>query len=333
MKFAFMGSDPIALPLLVYLQRERPGGWELEVVYTQPDRRTGRGMRRQANAIKEWALGQGIEVRQPRKCGPEEEAYLASAGIEMVLVMAFGQILTRSFLAVPPRGVLNLHPSLLPRLRGPSPIHTAIAVGLEETGVSLMKIIPKLDAGPVADVEHVRILPGETAPALHARLGEACPALVGRNLEALAQSPLSFTEQDETKVTYCRIIEKSDCHLDFHGHAEELVNRIRAFQPWPGTRFPIGGMELHILEAAAEPQAPGRAAPGTVQTDVNGNLTISCGEGALRPLRLQRPGGNPLPTDAFLRGFPIEDGLVLESRAMRPLEAKEPFPYRRKGNS
>ena len=311
----------------------KPGGWDLHAVYTQPDRRTGRGMQRQANAIKEWALGHGLEVRQPRKCGPEENDYLEAAGIEMVLVMAFGQILPRSFLAVPPRGVLNLHPSVLPRLRGPSPIHTAVAVGLTETGVSLMKIIPKLDAGPVADLERVSIPPGETAPALHARLAEACPPLIERNLQMLAREPLVFQEQDDTKVSYCRIIEKSDGHLDFRGSAIDLVNRVRAFQPWPGTGFPHEGTEIRVLEATAEAEAIGDGAPGTVRMDPLKGMGITCGKGILRPTRMQRPGGKPMSTEAFLRGFAIQEGTVLESRAMRPLEAKEPFPYRRRGNS
>jgi methionyl-tRNA formyltransferase len=332
MRAVFMGSDPIALPLLEHALRERPGGLDLRTVFTQPDRRTGRGMQLQPNAIKQWALERGIEVLQPAKCGAAEAEWMEREGIEVALVMAYGQILPRRLLDAVPRGFLNLHASLLPRLRGASPIHTAIACGYRESGVSLMRIIPQLDAGPVADVERVRIDPVDTAPALHAKLGAACPALLGRCLPRLAAGELEFTGQDAGAVSYCRIIEKSDCHLDFAAPAAELANRVRAFVPWPGTAFPFDGAEVRVLSATVEPStAP--AAPGTVLADEAGLLRIACGAGALRIARLQRPGGKPLDAEAFLRGFAIPPGAVLESRPMRPLESDRPFPYRRKGNS
>lgn len=332
MKVAFMGSDPVALPLLDCLVSERPGGAELVLVFTQPDRRRGRGMREHPNAIKGWAEERGLAVKQPLKCGPAEAEHVRAAGVDLLLVMAYGQILPSCLLEAPGLEALNLHASLLPRLRGASPIHTAVALGLEESGVSLMRLVPKLDAGPVADVERVLLGNGTTTPELHGKLAAASPALLRRSLPELAAGRLVFTEQDPGKVSYCRIIEKADAQLDFRASAMELERRVRAFQPWPGSSFPHGDQLIRILEAEAEPDESGEA-PGTVRIGEKGMPAIGCGRGRLRVHRLQRPGGTPLQAEAFLRGYPLEEGTVLASREMRPLESGTPFPYLKKGNS
>ncbi len=330
MKIAFMGSDAIALQMLKHLQAKRSSEIEIDCVFTQPDRRAGRGMKLRMNAIKQWAAGEGLEVLQPAKCGIEEAQLLKDRGIELVLVMAYGQILPKVLLEAPPRGTLNLHASILPRLRGASPIHTAVAIGLKETGVSLMQIIPKLDAGPVADVEQVAIEKSDTSAEVREKLSAACVPLMDRNLPRIASGEITFLEQVEEEVTYCRIIEKSDNHLDFTRSASELHDRIRAFQPWPGAAFPYGDTELKILQAEVD-YCPGHGLPaGTIQLDAEGQLYIYCGRDRLRLNKLQRPGGKPLETEVFLRGFPIQDGELLKSRQMRPLEDKVPFPYKRK---
>ena len=326
MKLAFMGSDPIALPLLDFLAAQ--SSVELIGVFTQPDRRTGRGMKLQPNAIKGWALERGIEVLQPVKCGATEAEWLRIAGIEVVVVMAYGQILPKSVLAAVPGRFLNFHASLLPRLRGASPIHTAVALGLPETGVSLMQIEPKLDAGPLADVERIPISPEDNTAAVHARMATACPALMRRALAALASGSLAFLPQDDARATYCRIIEKSDAHLDFHVPATVLAARVRAFQPWPGTAFPHDDQEIRIHAAFALADDSG-AAPGTVLNPMDGGLPIACAKGILIATSLQRPGGRPLPAADFLRGYAIPAGELLASRPMRPLEAGQPFPWKR----
>jgi methionyl-tRNA formyltransferase len=332
MKVVFMGSDPIALPLLRHLVGLGHPSIELCAIYTQPDRKSGRGMKLRPNEIKTWALENSIPVRQPHKCRAEEADWLKESGVELLLVMAYGQLLPSSILDVPPLGILNFHASILPRLRGASPIHTSVALGLPETGVSLMRITPKMDAGPVADVERVAILPTDTSGDVHAKLAEACVPLIDRCLDAIVAGTLVFHEQDLSKVTYCRIIEKSDADLDFTQPATVLANRVRAFTPWPGSRFPYHGKEIHILEAGVSPDAH-QEKPGTLILSPDGTLRIACGSGSLIVKRLQRPGGKPLATEAFLRGFQIEAGEVLQSREMRPLESPSPFPYRRRGNS
>lgn len=327
-----MGSDPIALPVLRHLVGPGRSAFDLCAVYTQPDRKSGRGMKLRANEIKTWALEEGLPVHQPLKCGKEEADRLKELGVELILVMAYGQILPRRILEVAPLGTLNLHASILPRLRGASPIHTSVALGLEETGVSLMRITPKMDAGPVADVERVVIEPSDTSADVHAKLALACVPLMDRCLEPIAEGTLAFREQDPAQVSYCRIIEKSDADLDFTQPAASLANRVRAFTPWPGSRFPYHGKEIHILEAEAADDSASLE-PGTLIIDPAGSLRIACGTGILIVKKLQRPGGKPLPTEAFLRGFHMESGGVIESREMRALESPLPFPHRRRGNS
>jgi methionyl-tRNA formyltransferase len=329
MKVAFMGSDPIALPMLDELFHRKPAGCELDVIFTQPDRRHGRGMRLKPNAIKEWALENGIDVEQPGKCGEAEARLLADREIDLILVMAYGQILPKCILGCAPAGILNVHASILPRLRGASPIHTAVALGLPETGVSLMEIVPKLDAGPVSDLERIPIGKDDTVSEVIQAMSKSTVSLVRRGLERLGKGTLEFVEQDPEQVTYCRILEKTDRHLDFNEDATVLHNRIRAFQPWPGTSFPYGDMEIRIHAARVDRSSSDGIAPGMIDNGDEG-LRIACGEGWIVPLKLQRPGGKPLAVEDFLRGFPLEHGRTLESRPMRPLEADRPFPYKRK---
>jgi methionyl-tRNA formyltransferase len=325
-RLAFMGSDRIALPLLNWLLQEGEGA-ELALVFTQPDRRSGRGMRLQANPIKQWAVAHSIDVLQPDRCGATEAGILKELGIDLVLVMAYGQLLKQDFLETPPLGCINFHASLLPQLRGPSPIHTAIAQQHRESGVSLMRIELKMDAGAVADQERVVIGPESTSEGLHTLLAGACVPLLQRNLKDLLAGEITFTEQEPSAVTYCRIITKEDSGLDFSRPASELAARIRAFQPWPGTQFSVGETRVRILAAEALDE-PHSEQPGTVsaQGDLIG---ICCGEGILLPKQLQRPGGAPLSAADFLRGFPIAPGTVLSSEYPPPLEAAEPFRRKR----
>lgn len=329
MNIAFMGSDPIALPMLDFIQSADCAHAKISMVFTQPDRKTGRGMHLRANAIKAWALANDIEVLQPAKCGATEAEILASRGIDLVLVMAYGQILPRCILHATPNKVLNVHASLLPRLRGASPIHTGVAVGLQQTGVSLMEIVPKMDAGPVALQETVDIRHPATAPEVIVSMANAAVALIRRGLNDLVEGRLVFREQDPAAVSYCRIIEKTDCHLDFNRPAAELCDRIRAFQPWPGTSFLHSDLEIRILKADIQSGSEPVGHPGRVCSSGSG-IRIACGEDFLVPLLLQRPGGRALPADEFLRGFEIRAGEVLSSREMRPLESKTPFPFRKR---
>jgi methionyl-tRNA formyltransferase len=200
---------------------------------------------------------------------------------------------------------------------------------MRETGVTLMRIVKKLDAGPVAEVERVSVAPLDTALEVEARLAQACMPLLGRALPRLREDSLVFTEQDENRASYCRRLVKEDGHLDFSAPAATLAARINGLFPWPGCAVEINGvtMKAGLADAVAEVGDPGynKATPGTIiGTDAEG-LLVAAGDGILRLLKLQRPGGKMLAASEFLRGFTVPAGTVLPSRPMKPLISSRPF--------
>jgi|TARA_B110000037_G_C17128710_1_gene509952 methionyl-tRNA formyltransferase len=318
-----MGSDPIALPFLKSLPESLPA-IELVGVFTQPDRPKGRGQKLQANAIKEWATEENLIVHQPARCGLENENWLATNEVDLILVMAYGQILKASLIDTPSIGTFNLHASLLPRLRGASPIHTAIASGEEKTGVSLMRIVPALDAGPFCAQEEISITPTTTASSLIEEIAVASVGLIKRALPSVLDHSAQWTEQAAGDVTYCRRIFKEDAQLDFNQTAASLEQRIRAFRPWPGSVFEYKGTILKIGSAVVVREADQPV--GTLVCEES-EVTLACGDGALRLTALQRPGGRLLPAKEFLLGFPLESGTVIASKPMAPLVALKAFPW------
>src|SRR5688572_23836150 len=215
LRLVFLGSDNIALPLLEWLAGDGAALVKIVAVFTQPDRPTGRGQKITSNAIKTWALAHGLPVFQPEKLTEATRTELAALRADVGLVMAYGHILRDDFIATPRLGMLNLHTSILPKYRGASPIQTAIANGERETGVTLMRIVLRLDAGPVADIERVTIETLDTALEVQARLAAACVPLLQRTLGQLAEGALGFTAQDDAEASYCRKLEKADGALDF----------------------------------------------------------------------------------------------------------------------
>lgn len=324
LRLVFMGSDPIALPALGWLVGE--GGAEVLAVFTQPDRPAGRGQRVEPNAIKCWALDRSIPVHQPERLGEPEQTLLGSLAPDVTLVMAYGHLLRSGLLAVPRLGTLNLHTSLLPAFRGASPISTAIAAGARETGVTLMRLVPELDAGPVAAAERIAVGPLDTAAEVEARLAAACVPLLGRAWPALARGELAFAAQDHGLATFCRRLAKEDGTLDFSAPASTLAARINGLYPWPGCAVDWEGGWLKFGLADAVVAGGATAAPGTVLGADALGLLVACGAETLRVRRLQRPGGRMLPAEAFLRGCPVPAGTKLPSRPMSELVASRPFP-------
>lgn len=355
LRLVFMGSDPIALPLLNWIAGDDGARHaRIVAVYTQPDRPSGRGQKIRPNAIKTWALERGIPVHQPEKLTDETRAELAVLAPDLALVMAYGHLLRDDFINTPRLGTLNLHTSLLPKYRGASPIQTAIACGERETGVSLMRIVRKLDAGPVADVERVRIENLDTALDVEQKLAAACVPLVARALPQLATGALQFTGQDEAEATFCRRLEKADSALDFNVPAAVLAARINGLYPWPACNVEIDGVHpikfgradcvawtiptwMSILSGykgkvscmafgntmmwaagglagTADPLPPGTILPSDTSA-----IHIATADGILRVHRLQRPCGKMLPASDFLRSFPIRPGTRLPSHAMPAL--------------
>ncbi len=323
LRLVLLGSDTIALPLLDWLAGEGAVLVEIVAIFTQPDREVGRGQRVQANGIKLWAQARGLPVFQPEKLTEEVRLQLVALRVDVGLVMAYGHILRDDFIVTPRLGMLNLHTSLLPSYRGASPIQTAIASGERETGVTLMRIVRRLDAGPIADVERVAIGPLDTAAEIDARLGQACVPLVRRSLTRLVAGELTFTPQSEADSTYCRKLTKDDGVLDFSAPAATLAARINGLFPWPACSFEIGGQPIKIGLADVAPEAVGGTsesmAPGTILGADEFGLRVGTGAGVLRLRRLQRPGGKMLPAVEFLRGFVVPADATIPSRAMPAL--------------
>lgn len=327
-RWAFLGSDPIALPVLGHLIACTES--RLVAVWTQPDRAVGRGQRVQAGPIKTWASERGIPVHQPDRMDASDPIRLAEAGVDLVLVMAYGQILKQPFLDAPALGCFNLHTSRLPAFRGASPIQTAVASGATETAVTLMRVVLELDAGPVVDAEPVPVGALDTALEVEQALSKACVPLMARHWARMLAGTVETRPQEAAAATYCRRLEREDGRLDFSSSAVSLAARIRGLFPWPACQIEVGGVPIKVALASALPGDCGGESPGTVIGLQTGGLAVATGAGVLLLHRLQRPGGKLLDAPEFLRGFPIPPGLVLASQSMPPLVSTKPFPWKKR---
>ncbi len=327
LRIVFMGSDAIARPALDWLAGEGGNVGQVVGVFTQPDRPVGRGQQIRPNDIKVWAQAHDLPVFQPEKVGEAERRQIADLKPDLTLVMAYGHILKQDVIDTPRLGTLNLHTSVLPKYRGASPIQTATACGDRETGVTLMRMVRQLDAGPVADVERVAISTHDTAAEVEAKLALACVPLLARCLPRIAAGTQAFTAQDETQVTFCRKLEKTDGVLDFTQPAPVLAARINGLMPWPGCAVEINGQPVKLgladVGSLLDYQPSGPGVVGGADTE---GLLVGTGQGILRLRKLQRPGGKMLPAPEFLRGWPVAPGTRLPSQPMPPLVAKAPFP-------
>jgi len=324
LRLVFMGSDAVALPLLDWLAGEGSAAARLAGIFTGPDRPSGRGQSVGPNAVKAWAAGRPTQVLQPERLGAAELAALSALRPDVTLVVAYGQILRDEFIRAPRLGTLNLHASLLPFYRGASPIQAAIASGDRETGMTLMRIVRELDAGPVAAEERVPIAPLDTAAETGASLARAAVPLVARSLPLLARGELAFMAQDPSRASFCRRLEKADGVLDFAAGAPALAARVNALHPWPSVAVEIGGASVRLGLADALAGGSGNAPGAVLGSDADG-LLVATGSGILRIRRLQRPGGRMLGAQEFLRGYPVPAGTLIPSRAMPPLVASSPF--------
>ena len=302
-----MGSDEIAIPFLSHLAKKKE--FSLEAVLTQPDRPAGRGRKLRPNPIKAWAAKNGCPVRDPEKPGSTEVIWFKKLKIEILLVMAYGHILKPDLLTVAPKGCFNLHASLLPAYRGASPIETALALGETETGITLMRVVTRMDAGPIIDLERVKIPVSATGSDLRVILAKACIPLIDRSLPLLKNENGIEIDQDESQATYCRKLRKIDGSLDFSLSAEELSRRIRAFQSWPGCFFEHLGNRIRVGDAI--PYYPKSLKSGEISRTESGMLIIGTATCTLQINLLQKQGGKMMSSADFLRGYEIPNGFIL----------------------
>jgi methionyl-tRNA formyltransferase len=317
-----LGSDEIALPAFA-AARALPDA-EVVAVYSQPDRPAGRGQDVRPNPVAAWARAEGLPLFQPVKLGPEDAAQLAALGADLGVVMAYGQLLKADFLAATRFGFVNFHGSLLPALRGATPVEGALALGLAETGVSLQQVVLRLDAGPVHASRRLRPSPGEGRAALRARLGVLAGELAAAALPAVLDGTSRPAPQDETQVSYARRLNRADAPLDFRQPAGVLRQRVLALEGWPGSTFDHRGVTIKVGAAQAEEGAAD--APGRILAADRRGVRVACGQGVLVLTHLQRPGGKMLPAGEFLAGFPLTVGETLASADMPAFVAATPFP-------
>ncbi len=323
----FMGSDEIAIPSLDYLISES-GRVHLKGIYTQPDRARGRGKKVQPNAIKAWALDRSLPVVQPESFGDKELDTLKALQPDMILVMAYGHLLPQMVLDIPTLGIYNIHTSLLPELRGASPIETAVASGYIKSGVSLMQLVMRMDAGPICGQLVAPIEPMDTGASYRKKLADLSPALLKTYLPSMCDGSIQVQSQNEAEATYCRLLVKQDGQLDFSQPARLLACRINGLNPWPGSFVKLEGVILKV-GAATYSDGDGVGFPGEILSADASGVKVATGAGILRLLTLQKPGGKMLVVADFLRGFQIEVGACFESQEMHTLVSKKPVSHKR----
>jgi methionyl-tRNA formyltransferase len=306
MRTVFMGSPEFSVPSLESLARIS----HVAGVVTQPDRPAGRGRRPVSPPVKTAAEKLGIPVIQPERLSDRAAMdRLYEWNPDLVVVIAFGQLLRPNVLNLPSRGCINLHASLLPRHRGAAPVAAAILAGDRETGITLMKMDKGLDTGPILARQSIPILPGDTTESLAGRLSVLAADTLEKQLPVYLRGDLAPEPQSEHLATYAPRLKKEDGRLDFNRPAQHLERMIRAFHPWPGAYTMWKGQVLKVIRADLE-TAASSAAAGTVQ-EVDHFPAVQTGDGLLLLREIQLAGKRPMPGDLFLRGAGQILGTVL----------------------
>mgnify|MGYP006073702625 FL=1 len=295
MRIIFMGTPDFSVPVLEALV---DAGHDVVAVYSQPPRPAGRGKKDRPSPVQSKAEALGLTVRYPVSVRTDEAlAEFQALNADIAVVVAYGLILPQSILDAPVKGCLNIHASLLPLWRGAAPIHRAIMAGDEETGVCIMQMEAGLDTGPVLSRHTVSIGESETTQQLHDRLSDIGATAI---VDALAQlDQLDAQPQPDDGVTYAAKIEKSEAVIDWSKPAIEVDRLVRGLSPFPGAWFEMNGTRVKVLGSTLVEQS------GTAGCVLDDELTVACGEGAIRLTKLQRAGKSAQDAEQFLNGWPL----------------------------
>lgn len=303
MRIVFMGTPEFAVPILKALIDR---SYRVVAVYTQPDKRAGRGQQVMSSPVKQLALLRGLDIVQPdtlRDSSTIEQ--LASYTPDLVVVAAFGQLLPPKVLALPRFGCLNVHPSLLPRYRGASPITTAILEGDEVTGVTIMLMDAGMDTGPILSQKEVPISGEDTCGTLAAKLAQAGADLLMETLPLWVDGQIRPQAQDEGKASYTKIITKSDGQINWHLTAVEIWRRVRAFDPWPGCYTWWRGRRLKLTKVVPLGMKKAGVSPGKVialPQPEEAAVGVMTGDGVLGLICVQLEGKREMSAEEFVRG-------------------------------
>jgi methionyl-tRNA formyltransferase len=315
MRVVFLGTGDIGVPSLEALARS--GFHEVQAVFTQPDRPAGRQLKPRPPPVKVAARELDLPVFQPEKIrAPDAVSELRRLKPDVIVVAAYGQIISKAILSLPLFGCINIHASLLPRHRGASPIHAAILEGDTETGITIMQVDAGLDTGDILFRVAAPIEPYDTAGSLHARLARLAPAALLECLDLLERGFAKPESQNHALATYAPKLTTKDGEIDWSKPAEEIERRIRAMTPWPGayTFFPVRDLPVILKIHQAEVRDLQSESSGTVIAADNGGIVVSTARGAIALKDVQLAGGKRLRAPDFLRGHPVAPGTRLGKR-------------------
>ena len=307
LRIIFAGTPDFAAPALAALIE---AGHKIVLVLTQPDRPSGRGMKLKASPVKELALQHGIEVFQPETLKDASvQLRIEEAKADVMIVAAYGLIIPTNVLNMPRLGCYNIHASLLPRWRGAAPIQRSLLAGDKETGVTIMEVVPALDAGAMISKGIVTITELDTAQTLHDALAKTGAELMVQAMEKLSKNgALDSTPQDESLVTYAEKLQKSEATIDWNKSADAISKQVRAFNPFPVATAILNGEVCRIWMATKK---PGKGRAGEVIA-TNETIDVACGEDVLCIHELQLPGGKRLKAREFLTGRQLTVGTQFE---------------------
>jgi len=309
LRIVFMGTPGFAIPSLAPLVLNH---YQVTAVYTQPDRPAGRGQSLAPVPVKQAALAMQLPVRQPASLKDTEALeQLAELKPDAIVVAAYGKMLPRPVLDLPRYGCLNLHPSLLPRYRGASPVVAALLAGDEFAGVSVMLLDEGVDTGPVISQAAVSISPRDNTGSLMGKLAQVAARSLIEALVHWSRGAIAPQTQNESEASYCATVAKSDGEIDWGMSAADIWRRVRAFNPWPGSYTRWQGKQLKIMEAV--PLSAVRKSPGQVLSEESSMIGVGTGDGVLGVLRVQIEGRRAMSAAEFLRGHRDIVGAVLPS--------------------
>ena len=310
-RLIFMGTPDFARPTL---QKLIELGENLVAVVTQPDRPKGRGQHLMSPPVKQLALEHGIDVLQPPKVrDPDFVEIIRKLKPDVIVVVAFGQILPKSLLDVPPHGCINVHASLLPRYRGAAPLNWSIINGETETGVTTMLMDPGLDTGPMLLTRSTHLDENEDIVSLHNRMAEMGAELLAETLNRLKEGTVTPRQQNSADSCYAAMLRKEDGSIDWQRDARAIHNQVRGMSVWPGAYTYINGEVLKIFRTSV---GGGTGRPGTVMKASKGELEVACFSGSLFIQELQLAGRKRLDTGSFLAGYSIAEGTLLEQQGV-----------------
>jgi len=305
LRIVYFGTPEFAVPAL---ERLLASPHHVVGVVTQPDRRRGRGQKTSDSPVKARAVAAGIPVLQPERLkDPAFMPALSELRPDLGVVAAYGKILTDEVLAAPPLGLINIHASLLPKYRGAAPVHRAIIAGETMTGVTIMRVVKALDAGPILAIAERRIGPDETSLDVERALAILGAELLIPTIDTMESGFINETPQDDESATYAHRLKKEDGLVDWTRPALEIRNLIRGLHPWPHAYTFLRGKRVILLRAIASGEQP-REQPGTVVQAQNGRLAIAAGDGVVDIGELQAEGSRAMSAREFLAGHHLAPG-------------------------